>query len=57
MLQVKVAPIPIISILMRTLDTYIQGLEMAVKQVSMILLGLGIFKLPYLNIIFTQQAA
>ncbi len=39
MLQVKVAPIPIIFILMIAMETYILVLEIAVKQVSMILLG------------------
>jgi len=56
MLQVKVAPIPFIFILMIAMETYILVLEMAVKQVYMILLGLGIFKLSYLDIIFSQQA-
>jgi hypothetical protein len=39
MLQVKVAPIPIIFILMIAMETYILVLGIAVKQVSMILLG------------------
>ena len=39
MLQVKVAPIPIIFILMIAMETYILVLGIAVKQVSMILFG------------------